>query len=174
MRDEEKSLGKSLLDGFLALAGIVWLGMIVLAMVSVIVAAWSVVRDALRGTSDPIKTADLKQKLKRGVRLWCALCLLLLSLNALVQGEWTACVLIGLAGMLLITRPWYWLDVKVGPSGRKWRYGAAVVAMVVGVGLLPTPKPSVRKAQLSEPGHNIHAALGHPRLVKVGSPWAGV
>ena len=33
MRDEEKSLGKSLLDGFLALAGIVWLGMIVLAMV---------------------------------------------------------------------------------------------------------------------------------------------
>ena len=75
MRDEEKSLGKSLLDGFLALAGIVWLGMIVLAMVSVVMAAWSVVRDALRGTSDPTKTADLKQKLKRGVRLWCALCL---------------------------------------------------------------------------------------------------
>ncbi len=157
MRDEEKSLSKSLLDGLLAVAGLVWLGMIVIAMVSVVVTAWSVVRDALRGTSDPIKTADLKQKLKRGVRLWCALCLLLLSLNALVLGEWMACVLIGLAGMLLITRPWHWLDARVGPSGRNLRYGTAVVAMVVGVGLLPPPKSSVRNAQLSQPTHNAVA-----------------
>ncbi len=173
MRDEEKSLGKSLLDGILAVGGLVWLGMIVIAMVSVVVAAWSVVRDALRGTNAPIKTADLKQKLKRGVRLWCALCLLLLSLNALVLGELTAFVLIGLAGMLLITRPWHWLDAKVGPSGRNVRYGTAVVVMVVGVSLLPTPKPAVRKAQLSQPNHTVHAALSQPSRAMDGSPWVG-
>jgi len=167
MRDEEKSLGKSLLDGLLAVGGLVWLGMIVIAMISVVVAAWSVVRDALRGTSDPIKTADLKQKqkLKRGVRLWCALCLLLLSLNALVIGEFTAFVLIGLAGTLLITKPGHWLDARVGPSGQNLRYGAAVVAMVVGVNLLPTPKPPVRKAQLSQPVHRMRPA--NPPL----QPW---
>lgn len=172
MRDEEKSLGRSLLDGLLAVGGLIWLGMIVIAMASVAVAAWSMVRDAIRGTSDPVKAADLKQKLKRGVRLWCALGLWLLSLNALTMGEWTACVLIGLAGTLLVTRPWHGLDARVGPSGRKWRYGAAVVAMVIGVGLLPTPT-AVRKAQLSQPIHIVHMALGQPSRTTAGSPWAG-
>lgn len=173
MRDEEKSLGKSLLDGLLAVGGLVWLGMIVIAMVSVVVAAWSVIRDALRGTSDPTKAATLKQTLKRGVRLWCVLFLLLLSLNALVMGEFTAFVLIGLAGTLLITKPGHWLDARVGPSGRNLRYGAAVVAMVVGVSLLPTPKPPVRKAQLSQPTHTVHVALSQPSRAVDGSPWVG-
>ena len=98
---------------------------------------------------------------------------MLLSLNALVTGEFTAFVLIGLAGMLLITKPWHWLDARVGPSGRNLRYGTAVVAMVVGVSLLPPPKPSVRKAQLSQPHHIVDAALIQPSRTMDGSLEVG-